>query len=196
MRLLILVCFLSVSVVSGEESSPKAQSPAPATQSAAPLAVPPSTLGVTQVKTAYLLPMRAGLDQYLANHLNQNGALQVVTDPARADVVITDALGTAFEKKLDELYPADSTAAKAAREESGDDAEAKPATAFRGDSMPRLGGFRGGRGNIFMVDPRAQGVVWSTFIRPRSTTAMDLDKAAREVVKRFSQTLKKSDASH
>lgn len=195
MRLPILVCFLVVSCMSGAASAATALSPAPASQGTAPLPVPPSTIGVTHVKTAYLLPMRAGLDQYLANHLSQDGALQVVTDPALADVVITDSLGDTFEKKLAELYPADTPDAKAAKDESGDEAEAKPATGFRGDTMPRLGGFRGGRGNIFMVDPRAQSVVWSTFIRPKSATAVDLDKAAKEVVKRFAQTLKKSGAS-
>ena len=58
-----------------------------------------------EVKTVYLLPMGSGLDQYLANWLTRIGRFEVVTDPAKADAIFTDRLGTAFEEKWKEMYP-------------------------------------------------------------------------------------------
>src|SRR3954453_3223484 len=70
-----------------------------------------ASLGATvaDVQAVYLLPMSAGLDQFLANRLR--GVFRVVTDPKLADAVFTDRLGEPFEQKLAELYksePADS----------------------------------------------------------------------------------------
>src|SRR5947209_10650929 len=56
------------------------------------------------VHTVYILPMAAGMDQYLANRLTDRAVLQVVSDPQRADAVFTDHLGQSFEEKLNQLY--------------------------------------------------------------------------------------------
>src|SRR4029077_17872250 len=56
------------------------------------------------VKTVYVLPMAGGLDQYLALRLYSGGVLQVVTDPQKADAILTDGIGTRFEESLTELY--------------------------------------------------------------------------------------------
>src|SRR5437762_7219070 len=56
------------------------------------------------VKTVYLLPMAGGLDQYLALKLTSGGVLQVVTDPKKADAILTDGIGARLEDSLTELY--------------------------------------------------------------------------------------------
>ena len=63
-----------------------------------------SGAGWEDVKTVYLLPMSNGLDQYLAIRLTTGATMQVVTDPQKADAVMTDHLGQSFEEKLDEYY--------------------------------------------------------------------------------------------
>ncbi len=56
------------------------------------------------IKTVYLLPMASGLDQFLAVRLTTGSILQVVTDPQKADAILTDHIGASFEQRLDELY--------------------------------------------------------------------------------------------
>ena len=63
-----------------------------------------SAAGLDDVKTVYLLPMSNGLDQYLAQQLTAGAVLQVVTDPQKADAVLTDHLGATFEQSLADLY--------------------------------------------------------------------------------------------
>ena len=58
-----------------------------------------------QVKRVYILAMGSGMDQFLANQLTKEGVFEVVTDPKRADAIVTDNVGEAFQKKLDDLYP-------------------------------------------------------------------------------------------
>jgi len=57
------------------------------------------------VHSVYLLPMSRGMDQYLANRLTGDRVFQVVTDPKKADAIITDRIGEAFEVQMDSLYP-------------------------------------------------------------------------------------------
>ncbi len=73
---------------------------------AAALAISMSALaaGLDDVKTVYLLPMSNGLDQYLAAQLTSGSVLQVVTDPKKADAVLTDHLGQSFEDTVADLY--------------------------------------------------------------------------------------------
>jgi hypothetical protein len=58
-----------------------------------------------EVKRVYILAMSASLDQFLASQLAKAGVFEVVTDPKKADAIITDRVGEPFENKLDELYP-------------------------------------------------------------------------------------------
>lgn len=60
---------------------------------------------LSEVQTIYVLPMSSGMDQYLASRLTRGHILQVVADPAKADALLTDHLGAAFEDSLKELYP-------------------------------------------------------------------------------------------
>src|SRR6185369_17773131 len=60
--------------------------------------------GLGEVKTVYVLPMSNGLDQYLAAQLTSRSVLQVVTDPQKADAVLTDHVGPSFEQSLADLF--------------------------------------------------------------------------------------------
>jgi type IV secretory pathway VirB10-like protein len=166
-----------------------------------------------QVNTVYILGMSGGMDQYLANRLTNMGVFQVVTDPQKADAIITDRLGEPFEAKLKELYPppppppppappAPPAPAKDAKD-AKDDKDSKIATTDKTlkddkdnkDKMEdsggalRVGGFNRGRGNIFIVDRKSKNVVWSTYERPKDTTPGELSKTAEKVVKRLKDDL-------
>ena len=60
---------------------------------------------LTSVRSVYILPMRNGLDQYLANRLTNSGVFRIVTDPTLADAVLTDHIGAAFESQLEDMSP-------------------------------------------------------------------------------------------
>ncbi len=49
--------------------------------------------------------MSHGMDQYLANCLTREKVVQVSTDPLKADALLTDHLGAAFDASVKELYP-------------------------------------------------------------------------------------------
>lgn len=80
-----------------------------------------NSAAVAQIKTVYLLPMSRGMDQYLANRLTRGGVVQVVTDPKKADALLTDHLGAAFEASVKELYPEVKPAAPAKAEDKHED---------------------------------------------------------------------------
>lgn len=61
---------------------------------------------IADVKTVYVLPMSNALDQFLAIRLTTGNVLQVVTDPQKADAILTDHLGAGLDKQLDNLYGA------------------------------------------------------------------------------------------
>jgi hypothetical protein len=157
-----------------------------------------------QVNTVYILGMSGGMDQYLANRLTNMGVFQVVTDPQKADAIITDRLGEQFEAKLNELYPppapppAPPAPAKDAKD-AKDDKDSKTATTDKTvkddkdktdpGTVTRVGSFNRGRGNIFIVDRKSKNVVWSTYDRPKDTTPGELSKTAERVVKRLKDDL-------
>src|SRR3569832_1424805 len=111
--------------------------------------------GLQQVHNVYLLPMSNSMDQYLANQITSSGLFQVVTDPQKADAVITDSIGTNFEDKLEELYPTKPKPKKDDKDKKDEDDRAKP---------QRIGAFSRGRGNIFIVDRASRSVVWSVYL--------------------------------
>jgi hypothetical protein len=96
--------------------------------------------------------MAGGLDQLLAEQLTRGHVMQVVADPKTADVVLTDRLGEAFERKLVSIHPRD--------EDDDDDAETHPG--FRSTTAS---------GTIFLVDLKTRHVLWSDYEKPsRSNT--------------------------
>ena len=142
-----------------------------------------------RVNTVYILPMSSGMDQFLANRLTTMGIFQVVTDPQKADALITDRIGEGFQAKLDELYPPpvppkpvkDEKSAKDDKKDHKDDLSAGPVT--------RISSFNTGKGNFFIVDRRSRNILWSVYERPQNSTPGELTKTAEKVVKRLKTDL-------
>lgn len=160
-----------------------------------------------QVKRVYILAMGSGMDQFLANQLTKEGVFEVVTDPKKADAIVTDNVGEAFQKKLDDLYPpppkpkTEAEATKPAADagtslDVGDSSsDAKPAKKDLLDGLDFSGGgvrsssFGRSKGNIFVVDRNSRSVLWSVYERPKNTTPGELTKTAGKVVKQLKDDL-------
>jgi hypothetical protein len=102
---------------------------------------------LSEVQTIYVLPMYSGMDQYLASRLTRGHILQVVADPAKADAILTDHLGAAFEASLKDLYPelkpvAEKAAPKAekATDKVAEKGESKPAEKVAEKEADKAGG--------------------------------------------------------
>ena len=131
------------------------------------------------VKTVYLLPMSGGLDQYLAIHLTNGNALQVVTDPEKADAVFTDNIGSNLEQKLHDLYPAPAKAEETGKNETKGD-----------DFKPTMAPLSRGKGSIFLVDRKNRAVLWSMYARPKNSQADELNRLAQKIAAQFEKSLK------
>jgi hypothetical protein len=162
-----------------------------------------------QVKRVYILAMGSGMDQFLANQLTKAGLFEVVTNPKQADAIVTDNVGEAFEKKLDDLYPpppkptaADAPVATKPAADSGTTVDVGDSTtdakAVKKDPLDGLdfsgGGFRSSsfgrsKGNIFVVDRNSRIVLWSVYERPKNSTPGELTKTARRVVNHLKDDL-------
>lgn len=132
---------------------------------AAGLAQPP----VTKV---YLLPMRAGLDQFLASRLSEAKLLTIVIDPKSAEAILTDRLGPSFEKSLADLFMTPEE--KKAKEE--EDKNGYAPGVFNGGSA---------KGNVYLVDLKSRQVLWSTYEKPKNNTPDQLNRAAGHIVQRM-----------
>ena len=169
---------------------------------------------LTGGRTVYLMPMVRGLDQFIANRLTRMHVLQVVTDPAKADVVFTDQVGAVLEDRLNDLYPPppDPVAIEAAKQAAKEKAAAKEAaakeragiagtsaaqpppslldeTVNKADKAGMMGVSSRGRGTIFLVDVKSRQVLWSAFEKPKSSSPYELDHTAERVVKLLKQDL-------
>jgi hypothetical protein len=124
-------------------------------------------------RTVYILPMAAGLDQYIAQWLTRDHAMQVVADPKAADVVMTDRLGQAFEQKLAQIHPSGE------KKDNKDSADAALPNTFRSSK---------GRGTIFIVDAKSRQVLWSEYEKPaKSNSDADLNRTAERIAKKLSE---------
>jgi hypothetical protein len=122
--------------------------------------------------------MSRGLDQFLAQRLTGQGILQVVTDPRKADAVLTDRIGANFEESMAQLY----------------DEGKKPVSAKADDNpyqRPAMQPLSRGKGNVFLVDRKTKDVVWSTFIIPKTTDSNDLSHTAGSIVDQLAKAYKK-----
>jgi hypothetical protein len=158
-----------------------------------------------QVKTVYILAMRSGFDQYLASEIAKIGAVRVVTEPGRADAVLTDHLGDSFEQRMDALFPAPKPEPKPTpkTEESKADSKApssdakqeEPAPADQSvtPSRPVSSGISG-KGNIFLVSRQNRAVLWSDFREPRSRQPKDMKRAADSVATDLKHALQPPDS--
>lgn len=149
---------------------------------------------VREVKAVYLLPMAYGLDQYLASKLTSEGVVQVVTDPLKADAVITDKVGQALERKMQDLYapkpepPKEEKKDEAKSEKTKKD-EAKKDIAKQEETaaQARVGtsSWGRGRGTVFIVQRATGNVIWSTTARPKDSSAPSVIKLAGQIAARI-----------
>jgi hypothetical protein len=119
------------------------------------------------VKSVYLMPMSGGLDQYLANRLTRGGAIQVVTDPQKADAILTDRIGANFEQSLDTLYA----------EKKKSDGKMTSEDFAKPSSAP---GTRG-KGSLFLVDRQTRVILWSTYAKAKSNASDELNQLAVKI---------------
>lgn len=145
-----------------------------------------------QIRTVYILRMSRAFDQYLATHLTRGGMLQVVTDPQKADAVLTEQLGKNFEDEMEELYPKPK-APEPPPAETDEEPTGSPALMWEmrdPEGRPRST-FGRGRGTVFLVHRSTGNVVWSTYLRPKSPTADVLNDAAKQVAEQIKDAFKK-----
>ncbi len=145
---------------------------------------------LASVKRIYLLSMTAGLDQYLANRLTRESRFLVTTDPKSADTLMTDRLGEGFEQRYNELYPVpEPPAPKESKDtkESKDskDKKAEPSWKTTRDEAMKTSSFNRGKGNIFLVDRATRQVIWSYYLKPKNSSAAELNKVADHVIGRL-----------
>jgi len=137
--------------------------------------------------TVYILPMAGGMDQYLALRLTTGNVMTVVTDPKKADVVLTDHVGKGFEDKLNDLYPAPALVKKS--DDAKDDDKDKGNDLFtlsRGTSQPMTRS----KGAYFLVDRQTRNVIWSTYARAKSSDPDDVNRTADQIAKELAKARK------
>lgn len=140
---------------------------------------------LAEIKTVYLLPMTYSLDQFLAIRLTKGGVVQVVTDPKKADAVISDHIGTSLEEKMNTLY-GEQKAEVAADIEKDKDKD-KDKNSF--GSAPMAGGTRT-KGAVFLVDRKTRNVLWSDYVRPKSAQPDELSHVADKIAGQFEKDKK------
>jgi len=145
------------------------------------------------IRTVYLLPMSGGLDQYLAVQLTTTHMFQVVTDPQKADAILTDHIGDTFEAKMAELFPPpdEQPAPKPKPKDTDEDSDAT--NKLITDTVNKLAtpnsSFGHAKGIIFLVDPKSKQVLWSSYDLPKDSTATELDRTAADIVNRIKREL-------
>lgn len=153
---------------------------------------------ITQVRTVYILTMGAGLDLHIANRLTDGHVLQVVTDPQKADAILTDRLGPAFEDQMTRLYPPPEPPKQEAKDkpkekEKEDSAGSSIASAFGSDAAAKLpkpmSSFGRGKGTIFMVGVKSRDVLWSTFALPKDSRPATLERTAEKITTELKKDL-------
>jgi hypothetical protein len=139
---------------------------------------------LAEIKTVYLLPMTYSLDQFLAIRLTKGGVVQVVTDPKKADAILSDHIGTSLEEKMNTLYGEQKPEVVAA---DGDKDKDKDKNSF--GSAPMAGGTRT-KGAVFLVDRKTRNVLWSDYVRPKSAQPDELTHVAEKIAGQFEKDKK------
>jgi hypothetical protein len=137
---------------------------------------------VAAVKSVYILPMSNSLDQFLAIRLTAGNVVQVVTDPKKADAILSDRIGAALDSKLDDLYvpkpPPPPKDSKNDMDLAGD--PAKPIAQPGSHS----------RGAIFLIDRQTRNVIWSLYVLPKNTSPNELNHVAEKIAVKLSKDMK------
>lgn len=130
------------------------------------------------------------MHQHLTNRLVKLGLFQVVADPQRADTVLTDRLGGAFETQLTEWdqiaaqkNPPSAPAPKPEAAAPGSD-EPKPLELAARQATTAISR---GKGTLFLVDRRSRKVLWSTYQRSKSSQPDELERTAGRVADRLKE---------
>jgi hypothetical protein len=139
---------------------------------------------VSGASAVYIMPMVGGLDQYLALRLTTGSVMQVVTDPLKADVVLTDRVGSGFDDRWKELYPPPPAPKSDDKDKSKDKDEIF--TLQRPTSQP----LARSRGTIFLIDRSTRNVIWSMYALPKSTGSDDLNRIADQIAKELAKARK------
>src|SRR5579862_8451966 len=127
-------------------------------------------------KNVYVMTMPGALDQYLALHLTAGGVLNVVTDPQKADLILTDRIGGHFEENIDQMF--------------GKTAEKPKADADAGFARSGVSSSSSSRGAIFLVDRASRNVLWSTFELPKNSTPHEMNHTAERIAERLAKSQK------
>jgi hypothetical protein len=137
--------------------------------------------------SVYIMPMTGGIDQYLALRLTSANVMQVVTDPQKADVVMTDRIGSGFEERWKELFPPVAAPKTEDKDSKGKDKSAEEVFGVqRGASQP----ISRGRGAYFLIDRQTRNVIWSTYARPKSGQPDDVNHTADQIAKELAKARK------
>jgi hypothetical protein len=107
--------------------------------------------------------------------------MQVVTDPKKADAVLTDHLGQSFEDTLADLY----SPKPAPSEKAADKTEDTGATYARSGMQGQRG-----RGNVFLVNRRTHDVLWSFYESPGDKTPNAMRRTASKISAKLAQSIK------
>jgi hypothetical protein len=145
---------------------------------------------LAEVKTVYLLPMSYSLDQFLAIRLTKGGVVQVVTDPNKADAILSDHIGASLEDKLKSMYGEQKAAEvvdPAAKDKDAKDKDKASQSTFA--AGPMAGGSRS-KGAIFLVDRKTRNVVWSDYVRPKNAQPDELHHVADRIANQLEKDKK------
>jgi hypothetical protein len=147
---------------------------------------------LARVKRIYVLPMGGGLDQYLANKISEKGKFEIVTDPKAADALLTDRVGENFERKYSELYPPPPPPEPKVDEKDKDKKSDRSDKGLLGEKyQPPVSSFARGRGNVFLVDRTTKLVIWSTYRKPKNSSADAMNQVAAKIAKELSGEIAK-----
>lgn len=145
--------------------------------------------GLETVHTVYVLPMAHGLEQYLANALTNEHVFVVVTDPKKADAVLTDHVGAALQEKLDAML-APPPPTPDPKTESKDDPKGSIAEPLnKVDNPATSSSVSRSKGMVFLVDTKGRDVVWSVYDLPKDSSSKELDRIASAIVSRLKKDM-------
>jgi hypothetical protein len=150
-----------------------------------------SAADLAGVRSVYILQMPRGMDQYLANRLTNDHIFLVVTDPKRADAMLTDHIGETFEDQLQTLLPSPEPVKKAAPPANDKDKTANPLLPIDTETkLPQVRStFASSKGTLFLVDPKSHLVLWSVYDPPKASDSKEMDRTASDIVNRLKKVL-------
>jgi hypothetical protein len=120
--------------------------------------------------------------------------VQVVTDPSKAEAVLTERLGPAFEQRMQELLPKPKPAEPPKEKEAGKKDTAGQTPEIAAAARPAVSSLARSRGTVFLVSTATGAVLWSAFEPPKSTTPEELNRTAARITTLLGRELKRKPA--